>query len=110
MSTTTRIEAIEKRLAAAKEKAAELAKQKNALLAKVRAREAGEKRKAENRRKFELGGLVQLAGLTDADKGALLGGLLGLAKAMQDPEKAAEWKRRGDALLAEREADRKVAK
>ncbi|MDX5936768.1 conjugal transfer protein TraD [Acidithiobacillus thiooxidans] len=64
-------------------------------------------RKARNRVLFQVGGLVELAGLLDCDKGALLGGLLTVAKTLEDgPESARfqEWKQSGDALLAERKA------
>ena len=36
------------------------------------------------------------------DRGELLGALLGLAKLLADNPKRAEWKRAGDALLAEK--------
>lgn len=67
-------------------------------------------RKARNRVLFQVGGLVELAGLLDCDKGALLGGLLAVAKALENgPESARfqEWKQFGDARLAEREKTRK---
>ena len=67
-------------------------------------------RKARNRVLFQVGGLVELAGLLESDKGALLGGLLAVAKTLEHgPESShfQEWKQSGDALLAEREAERK---
>ncbi|WP_254892762.1 MULTISPECIES: conjugal transfer protein TraD [Acidithiobacillus] len=67
-------------------------------------------RKARNHALFKVGGLVELAGLLECDKGALLGGLLETAETWRDgPEspRFQEWKQSGDALLAEREAERK---
>lgn len=67
-------------------------------------------RKARNNALFKVGGLVELAGLLDSDKGALLGGLMAVAKTLEHgPESARfqEWKQSGDALLAKREAERK---
>lgn len=64
-------------------------------------------RKAENQRKYELGGLVKLAGLHDTDRGALLGALLSLAPLLADPQQADAFKHVGDELLARRERERK---
>lgn len=63
-------------------------------------------RKAEAHRKFQLGGLLKLAGLFDVDAGALLGGLLSLHTALDDPTQFQEFKRAGDDLLARRERDK----
>ena len=66
-------------------------------------------RKARNHEMFKAAGLLSLAGLVDnetgkpvMDRGELLGALLGLAKLPADNPKRAEWKRAGDALLAEK--------
>ncbi len=62
-------------------------------------------RRARTRRLIELGALVDLAAINQ-DRGVLLGGLLWLADALKaegGPERSSEWKRRGDALLKERE-------
>ena len=66
-------------------------------------------RKARNHEMFKVAGLLSLAGLVDnetgkpvMDRGELLGALLGLAKLPADNPKRAEWKRAGDALLAEK--------
>ncbi|OYV50235.1 MAG: hypothetical protein B7X10_01405, partial [Burkholderiales bacterium 21-58-4] len=67
-------------------------------------------RKARNNALFKVGGLVELAGLLDSDKGALLGGLMAVAKTLElGPEspRFQEWKQTGDARLAEREKTRK---
>ena len=56
-------------------------------------------------------GLLILAGLVDTktgkpaiDKGELLGSLLGLAKVQVEDPRRKEWKRAGDAMLAEQSA------
>ncbi|WP_428829508.1 conjugal transfer protein TraD [Acidithiobacillus thiooxidans] len=41
-------------------------------------------RKARNHALFKVGGLVELAGLLESDKGALLGGLLETAETWRD--------------------------
>lgn len=67
-------------------------------------------RKARNNALFKVGGLVELAGLLECDKGALLGGLMAVAETLeQDPNSSRfqQWKQSGDALLAQREAERK---
>ncbi|MBU2718930.1 conjugal transfer protein TraD [Acidithiobacillus ferridurans] len=66
-------------------------------------------RKARNHALFMVGGLAEIAGLLDTDKGALLGGLLAIAdslKAGPGSSRFQQWKSTGDALLAEREAAR----
>ncbi len=66
-------------------------------------------RKARDHEMYQAAGLLSLAGLVDKktgkpvmDRGELLGALLGLAKLPADNPKRAEWKRAGDALLAEK--------
>ncbi len=59
-------------------------------------------KKARDHRLIELGALFDLAGVGDQDRGALLGALLGMAN-VKESERWANWKRQGDALLAERE-------
>jgi hypothetical protein len=66
-----------------------------------RERKAAEK-KARDHRLIELGALFDLAGIGDQDRGALLGALLGMAN-VRESERWANWKRQGDALLAEKE-------
>ncbi|SMH67818.1 protein of unknown function (plasmid) [Acidithiobacillus ferrivorans] len=76
-----------------------------------------EARKKRNHALFESAGLMILADLVDTesgalktDCGALLGGLLAVAKSLESgPESTnfQQWKSTGDALLAEREALRK---
>lgn len=67
----------------------------------MHARETAKQRKADARRKIELGGLVLKAGLGQHDKGELLGGLLALASQLgSDANAKAAYKRAGDAALA----------
>lgn len=105
---------LEKRIAEADKKAAEalaalkqLKARRAQIEAQQRAMEAKKKRAEENQRKFQAGGLVQLAGLLDADKGFLLGALLMAADRKNDADFFVNVKLRGDKLLAEREHDRK---
>lgn len=65
-------------------------------------------RKARDHEMYQAAGLLSLAGLVDkktgkptVDRGQLLGALLGLAKVPQDDPRRVEWKRAGDAMLAE---------
>ena len=79
-----------------------------------------EARKKRNHALFESAGLMIMAdlvasesGLPAFDRGALLGGLMAVAKSLESgPESAnfQKWKSTGDALLAEREALRKKTK
>ena len=66
-------------------------------------------RKARDHEMYQAAVLLSIAGLVDKktgkpvmDRGELLGALLGLAKLPADNPKRAEWKRAGDALLAEK--------
>lgn len=65
-------------------------------------------RKARDHEMYQAAGLLSLAGLVDKktgkptlDRGELLGALLGLAKVPSTDPRRTEWKRVGDALLAE---------
>jgi hypothetical protein len=69
---------------------------------------AAAERKARDHEMYQAAGLLSLAGLVDkktgkatVDRGQLLGALLGLAKVSQDDPRRADWKRAGDAMLAE---------
>lgn len=83
------------------ERAADRAQRAKAAAAKLLNADREAERKARTRRLIELGGLVELAGLGERDKGALLGALLALAKT-SDAERWAGWKAAGDAALAQR--------
>lgn len=82
------------------ERAADRAQRAKAAAAKLLNADREAERKARTRRLIELGGLVELAGLGERDKGALLGALLALAKT-SDAERWAGWKQAGDGKLAE---------
>ena len=88
------------------EKAAEFAAKAKAEASNIinaeKKAEAERDRKARTKRLIELGALFDLAGLDGRDRGALLGALLGMAN-VHDSERWANWKRQGDALLAEKE-------
>lgn len=117
------LETLEKRIADKEEQLRQLKAKKQQMAAQARAKEAKARRAEENQRKYEVGGLVKLAGLLDMDKGMLLGALLTLADGYSDAalaalppdrrqqaERARElYKAKGDALLAERERSRKAS-
>jgi len=70
-----------------------------------REREAA--RKARAHALIQLGALVEMVGLADVDKGAILGGLLKIAKDLEGREKSLMfgfYKKNGDAFLAAKEA------
>jgi hypothetical protein len=67
-------------------------------------------RKARDHELYNAAGLLIMAGLVDTktgkptlDKGELLGALLGLANLPADHQKRVEWKKVGDAVLAEKD-------
>lgn len=67
-------------------------------------------RKARDHEMYQAAGLLSLAGLVDRktgkptlDRGELLGALLGLAKVPPHDPRRVDWKRAGDAMLAEKE-------
>ena len=67
-------------------------------------------RKARNHALFMVGGLAEIAGLLELDKGTLLGALVMISQIAQNPadqHTLKNWKSAGDALLPEREAGRK---
>ena len=67
-------------------------------------------RKARNHALFMVGGMAEIAGLLELDKGTLLGALVMTSQIAQNPadqHTLKNWKNAGDALLAEREAGRK---
>ena len=91
------------------EKAAEKAQRAKASVAKIVNAEKEAERKRRNHDLYESGGLLILAGLVDTktgnptlDRGELLGALLGLAKVPADDVRRSDWKRAGDALLADK--------
>ena len=86
------------------EKAKEQAKKATKEAAELLGARKEAERKARAHRLIEQGVLIDLAGLEGWSRGEILGGLLAMATAKDNREHRAEWKRRGDALLAEREA------
>lgn len=90
------------------EKAAERAQKARADAARIINAEKAAERKARDHELYQSAGLLILAGLVDTatgkptrDRGELLGALVSLAEAHDDEQRAA-WKRKGDALMAER--------
>jgi len=74
-------------------------------------------RKAVNNKKYELAGLLGVAGLMDKktglpaiDRGELLGGFLAMAKVPADDQRRREWKRAGDEALARIEKEKSEKK
>jgi len=104
----TRIDEAGKKAEEALARLKQLKARKAQIEAQQKALESKKRRAEENQRKYEVGGLVKLAGLLELDKGALLGALLMAADRLGSEEWAANAKRRGDALLAERANARKV--
>ena len=91
------------------EKAAEKAQRAKASVAKIVNAEKLAERKRRDHELYQSAGLLILAGLVDTktgkpnlDRGELLGALLGLAKVPADDPRRDDWKRAGDALLADK--------
>jgi len=91
------------------EKAAERAQKARANAARIVNAEKLVERKARDRELYNAAGLMILAGLVDSktgmpilDRGELLGALMELSRVAPEDERKAQWKRKGDALLAER--------
>jgi hypothetical protein len=67
-------------------------------------------RKQRTRRLIEIGGLADIAGISEIDRGALLGGFIEVGRVLSDSLTYSKMKAEGDALLREREAERKTKK
>ena len=105
----TRIAEADKKAAEALARLKQLKARQAQIEAQQKALESKKRRAEQNQRKFEVGGLVKLAGLLDVDKGTLLGALLMIAdRVNSSPDWAAQVKKRGDTLLAERADARKA--
>jgi hypothetical protein len=89
------------------ERASDRAQKARAQATKLLQSKTEAERKARTRSLIQVGGLVEIAGLADVDKGALLGSLMFVAEHLQHPDKHQAWKAKGDAVLQEREAARK---
>lgn len=90
------------------EKASERATKARADAARILNAEKAAQRKVRDRELYQSAGLLILAGLVDTktgrptlDRGELLGALLGLAKVPPNDARRSDWKRAGDAKLAE---------
>jgi len=84
------------------ERAKERAKSAELAAAKLLGSRKDAERKARNHRLIQLGLLVDIAGLTGRSRGEILGCLH--AQTATQEETWTEWKRRGDAILAEKDA------
>jgi Conjugal transfer protein TraD len=101
---TKRIEDAERKAQQAADQLKQLKARKASIEARHKAIEAKRAQAAEQRRKFEVGGLVKKAGLLDLDAPALLGALLMAADKLGDLAYLAEARGRGEAALAVRSA------
>lgn len=87
------------------EKATERALNARVAVSKIINEGKADERRARNHRLIQQGLLLDFAGLEAWDRGLLLGALLSMGKSDAiTPEKKADWKRAGDALLAQKEA------
>jgi hypothetical protein len=77
-------------------------------LAQGRIRER--ERKQRTRRLIEIGGLADIAGISDLDRGALLGAFIEVGRLLSDGLTYSKMKAEGDALLKDRETERKTKK
>ena len=85
------------------ERAADRARAAQLQAAKLLGQRKDAERKARNHRLILQGLLIELAGLSDWDRGELLGALVALRESQNvPPERRQQWKQRGDALLAEK--------
>ncbi len=91
-------------------KITKLKAQRQKLVAQQRGIENRQRRAELNQLKYEVGGLLLVAGLLETDRGALLGGLLIIHERLQGESFYQMAKRRGDELLAQREATRQARK
>ena len=93
--------------AIALERAEEKRQSRRDEFAKITREDREQADRARTHRLIQRGGLSDLAGLQDMDDGEFLGALLGLSKVPADDPRRGEWKRAGDALLAERAQSKK---
>ena len=108
---TDRTEAENKKLAALvkAEKANERALNANATITKMMNGEKEEARRARTHRLVQQGILFDLVGLNTRSRGEMLGALIAaIASAKANPEHWANWKAKGDAMLAEKENSAKA--
>lgn len=87
------------------EKANERALNANAVITKMMSSAKDDERRARTHRLVEQGILFDLVGLNTRSRGEMLGALIAaVASAKANPEHWPNWKAKGDALLAEKEA------
>lgn len=72
----------------------------------LKTRERKKARKLRTRNLIQVGGLAEIAGLHEMDKGVLLGALLEVAKIAKNKVMVQQWKAAGDHLLKKREIAR----
>jgi hypothetical protein len=85
------------------ERAADRARAAQLQAAKLLGQRKDAERKARNHRLILQGLLIELAGLSDWDRGELLGALVALRESQNvPPERRQQWKQCGDALLTEK--------
>lgn len=85
-------------------------KKKQLALQLAQARIKERERKQRTRRLIEIGGLADIAGIADIDKGALLGAFLSVSKMIGDELAYSKMKAEGDKILSAREKERKARK
>lgn len=108
---TDKTEVESKKLAALvkAEKANERALNANATITKMMNGEKEEARRARTHRLVQQGILFDLVGLNTRSRGEMLGALIAaIASAKANPEHWANWKAKGDAMLAEKENSAKA--
>ncbi|MEO2054545.1 MAG: conjugal transfer protein TraD [Nitrospira sp.] len=84
------------------EKLQEKKQKLEARISLIKARERRLERKRRTRNLIQIGGLAEIAGLQDVDKGVLLGALLEIAKISKNKVIVKKWKAEGDRLLKNR--------
>jgi hypothetical protein len=67
-------------------------------------------RKQRTRRLIEIGGLADIARISELDRGALLGAFVEVSRLLSDGLTYSKMKAEGDAVLATREKERKAKK
>lgn len=81
---------------------------KKAALQLTQARIKERERKTRTRRLIEIGGLADIAGISDIDKGALLGAFIHVSEKLKDNLAFSKFKAEGDATLKERAKEKRA--
>lgn len=91
------------------EKANERALNANAVITKMMTSAKDDERRARNHRLIQQGILFDLVGLDTRSRGEMLGALIAaVASAKSNPEHWTSWKAKGDAMLANPEAEKDI--